>query len=82
VLVFSAFAVWIAFFDSYNVISRVETSIKINQLEREKLYFQKEIKENKQKITDLQSSDENLEKFAREQYLMKKENEDIFIIEE
>jgi cell division protein FtsB len=82
VFVFSVFAVIIVFFDPHNVISRVDTGLKINQLEKDKLYYQKEINENKQKINDLQSSDENLEKFAREQYLMKKDNEDIFIIKE
>ena len=40
------------------------------------------IKTNKQKLNELKSSHQNLEKFAREQYLMKKENEDIFIIKE
>jgi len=41
-----------------------------------------EIKTNKQKKNELQSSNENLEKFAREHYYMKRENEDIFIIKE
>jgi cell division protein FtsB len=75
------FAVIIVFFDNHNLISRIETTVKIKQLEKEKAFYQKEIQENKQKINDLQSN-ENLEKFAREQYLMKKDNEDIFIVKE
>jgi cell division protein FtsB len=82
VLVLLLFLVEIVFFDSHNLISRIETKIKITQLEKEKAFYQKEIQSNKQKITDLQLNDENLEKFAREQYLMKKDNEDIFIIKE
>lgn len=45
-------------------------------------YYEGEIKSNKRKKYELQSSNENLEKFAREHYYLKKENEDIFIIKE
>ena len=53
---------------------------KISQMEKEKKYYQKKIEEDKRKKDELLGSRDNLEKFAREQYLMKKENEDIFII--
>jgi len=51
-------------------------------LEKEYKFYQDEIKSNKTKKFELQSSNANLEKFAREHYFMKKENEDIFIIKE
>ncbi len=53
---------------------------KIKELEKEYNYYSDEIKVNKQIINDLQTNDAYLEKFAREKYLMKKDNEEIFII--
>ena len=53
---------------------------KISTLEKEKDYYQKKIEEDNRKIKELLRSPDNLEKFAREQYLMKKDNEDIFVI--
>jgi len=81
-IVFMVFAVFVTFFDEHNLINRWKTSQKISQLEVELKYYQNEIKSTKQKKNELQSSNDNLEKFAREQYYMKKENEDIFIIKE
>ena len=49
-------------------------------MKREKEYYRKKIEEDKRKMEELLSSRENLEKFAREQYLMKRANEDIFVI--
>jgi len=53
---------------------------KLNKLKVEKEYFEKKIEADKQKIKELQTSSENLEKFAREQFMMKRDNEDIFVI--
>jgi len=44
-------------------------------------FYLDEIKENKEKLNELMSSPANLEKFAREKYLMKKDDEDVFVIE-
>ncbi|MDL2289887.1 septum formation initiator family protein [Paludibacteraceae bacterium OttesenSCG-928-F17] len=76
------FVVFVTFFDNHNLIKRWRTNASINQLEKEIKHYTNEIEQNRQKMEELRSSDENLEKFAREQYLMKKENEDIFLIEE
>lgn len=53
---------------------------KITTLTKEKEYYQKKIEEDNRKMKELLSNRDNLEKFAREQYLMKNSNEDIFII--
>ena len=53
---------------------------KITVLKKEKAYYENKIKEDNRKIQELLGNKENLEKFAREQYLMKKPNEDIFVI--
>jgi len=81
-IVFLSFAVFVTFFDEHNLIQRWKMSRKISQLQEELKFYQEEIKTTRQKKNELQSSDQNLEKFAREQYYMKKENEDIFIIKE
>ncbi len=81
-IVFVLFAVFVTFFDDHNLIKRWKTAQKINKLEKELEFYQEKIKDTKKQKNELESSNENLEKFAREQYLMKKENEDIFIIKE
>ena len=55
---------------------------KIGSLENEKEFYQEKIKEVEKDRAELMTNKELLEKFAREKYLMKKETEDIFIIEE
>ena len=72
----------VLFFDTFNIIDRVKNTQKIHQLEKEIEYYNNLIENDKQRIHELQSDDRNLEKFAREQFLMKQENEDIFIIDE
>jgi Septum formation initiator len=81
-LVFLVFAVFVTFFDEHSFIHRWQSHQRIVQMEKELKYYQEEIKNTRQKKNELQSSNENLEKFAREHYYMKKETEDIFIIKE
>lgn len=81
-IVISIFGVFITFFGEYNLIHRWETRQKMKQMEEELIFYQNEIIATKQKKNQLQSSDENLERFAREHYFMKSKDEDIFIIKE
>lgn len=53
---------------------------KIRNLEKEIKHYQKEIEINSKKLHDLRTDKEGLERFAREEYYMKRANEDIFII--
>jgi cell division protein DivIC len=76
------FVVWIIFFDQNNLIDRIQSIQKIHSLEKEKVYYQKKIEEDKRKLNELRTDRENLEKFAREQYYMKKDDEDIFVLVE
>ena len=76
-----AFFVIIVFFDSNNLLERAFNLRKVHQLERDKVFYEEKIKEDRAKLEELKSNPDNPEKFAREQYLMKKDNEDIFIIE-
>ena len=74
------FVLWMLMFDQNNLNERRKNNRDYNQLLREQEYFRKKIEENRKRIQELKTNDDNLEKFAREQYLMKKDNEDIFII--
>lgn len=78
----AAFFVWLAFIDSKNFISQYELQSEVNKLEGQKAFFQDEISKTRKEQQELLSSPEKLEKFAREKYLMKKDDEDLFIITE
>ena len=72
---------WVIFFDSNSLIERVFLLRKMHQLEKDKIFYEEKIKDDRAKLNELESNPANLEKFAREHFLMKKDNEDIFIIE-
>lgn len=76
-----SFLIWMTFLDSNDLINRFGLSSKLNGLENEKEYYQEKIKEVQKDREELMGTNELLEKFAREKYLMKKETEDIYIIE-
>jgi cell division protein DivIC len=76
------FLLWMLFLDSNNLIARYQLSSKLNALENEKEYYEQKIQEVQKDHDELFGDRESLEKFAREKYLMKKETEDIFIIQE
>lgn len=80
VLTIVVFIVWLTFFDRYNLIDMIGISTDIHQMEGEKQYYQEKIKQDSIRIQELTTNNENLEKFAREQYLMKKSDEVIFIV--
>jgi len=82
VVVGAIFFVWIVALDANNLIMRFQLSSKYNSLENEKEYYEEKIKEVEKDRDELFGDRESLEKFAREKYLMKKESEDIFIVEE
>lgn len=67
-------------FDSNNIIDLIKIRRSINDLEDKKAYYINEIDTLRKEEKALFSNIKNLEKFAREKYLMKKDNEDIFVI--
>lgn len=75
-----AIIVWIAFFDKNDLMSQYELRQKLQQLRTERYYYQSEIEKSKNDMNELRTNPANLEKFAREKYLMKKDNEEIFVI--
>lgn len=75
-----AFLTWITIFDRNNLFNQWDLLQKMKELEQEKAYYIQEIKKDKQTALELQTNLTNLEKFAREKYLMKKDEEDIFLV--
>ncbi len=78
-LTFLAFVVWVAFFDRNDFYSQYTSRQKLNKLIEDKMYYENEIIKNRKDLYHLTTNPKNLEKFAREKYLMKKDNEDIFV---
>lgn len=74
------FILWITLFGHNSLLDRVQLSKKIATLKKEKTYYQEKIAEDSRKMQELVGNKKKLEKFAREQYLMKKPDEDIFVI--
>lgn len=72
----------ILIWDDNNIFVRISMENKINQLENDIEHYESIIKESTDRLNELQTNSDNLEKFARENYLMKKKGEDIFIVEE
>ncbi len=68
------------FIDSNSLLIHRELNQDIDDLENEKQYYNDEIEKDNKAIKEL-STDDGIEKLAREKYYMKKENEDIYIIE-
>ena len=73
------FVLWMLFFDSYSYLNHRRLSITTDQLEKDQIHYREEIRKDSIALKEL-SSPEGLEKYAREKYHMKKENEEIFLI--
>lgn len=80
VIVLTIFVIWMIFFDTNSLLIQLQLRKEIHKLEKQKEYLQKEIAKDKSMIKKLNNDDE-LERFAREEYYLKKENEEIYIIE-
>lgn len=74
--------VWVAFFDKNDLKTQFELRKEVRQLEAERNYYAKEISGITADSKELTSNPKTLEKFAREKYYMKRDNEDIFVIVE
>jgi len=80
VIIFLLFLVWMLFFDENSYINHRELDKEINKLEKSNDYYQSEMEHDQKIIKNLEAPD-SLEKFAREEYKMKRKDEDIYIIE-
>ncbi len=75
-----AFALWMCFLDSNSLLIHLELSSEIRELKEGVEFYESELQRDKQKLLELTSDPLLLEKFAREEYWLCKENEEIFLI--
>ncbi len=76
----SFFLIWIGFFDQNDWVSRKSIENQIDQLESDKLFFTEEVERLQKEEKHLKENDSELEKYARENFYMKKEGEDLYVI--
>lgn len=75
-----AFFVWLVFFDSNNVLTNLRTRDKLNDLKKDKKFYIDEVRKDSMLVQKLLYDTLELEKYAREKYLMKKDNEDVYLV--
>ena len=80
-LVTLVFVVWMIFFDKNDLFSQFKDHQQVNKLRHEREFYKTETDKVTKDLDELTSNPEKLEKFAREKYLMKKANEDVFVIQ-
>lgn len=80
VVVLTAFVIWMVFFDTNSLLIHMELKKQIKTLEKQQEFLRNEIEKDKKTLEKL-SDPKELEKFAREQYFLKKKNEEIYLIE-
>jgi cell division protein DivIC len=76
------FLIWMLFFDSNDAVTQFKLINKLNNLKTQREYYLKNIEILSKDIEKLSTDNQELEKFAREKYFMKKKNEHIFFVEQ
>ena len=79
-IAFIVFSVWMIFIDDNNIFFLRKNVNKLKEYRVEKAYFLEKIKNDSIHLQEMKANARNLEKFAREEFLMKKKDEDIFLI--
>jgi len=79
-LVTVAFIVWMTFFDKNDLLSQYQYRQEVSKLEQERDFYKTETEKVNKDLNELTSDPKQLEKFAREKYLMRKDNEDVFVV--
>jgi len=74
------FVFYLAFVAEYNLIYQQFQRSELSEIKEKIEIYHLKIEENKQRLHELKTSKQNLEKFAREQYYMHRENEDVYVI--
>jgi cell division protein DivIC len=79
-LTLTIFIIWIILLDANNLVERFSQISELHKLKNDREYYVKKIEEDRRKLNELKTNNHNLEKFAREQYKMKRKDEDLYII--
>jgi len=75
-----AFITWMLFFDRNDISSQYHYRSNLSELQKEKEFYLKETEKVKKDLEELTTDPKQLQKFAREKYYMKKDNEDVYVI--
>jgi cell division protein FtsB len=78
----AGFVAWMLFFDPRDVFTQIEHRKELTELQASKAYYQAENQKQTAELEALKNNPVIVEKYAREKYLMKRDNEDIFIVPE
>jgi len=81
ILAGAGFIVWMLFFDRNDILTQIERRSELRELKQSKQYFEQQIAESRKFSKELQFNASAIEKYAREKYMMKRDNEDLFIIQ-
>jgi len=79
-IVIAAFLAWILFFDRNNLISQAGLRMKLSDYREKKEYLEDQIASVNKEKKELLTNQDSLERFGREQYMMKKDDEDLYVI--
>ncbi len=79
-IAFMVFSVWMIFIDDNNIFFLRKNVNKLKEYRVEKAYFIEKIRKDSIRLQEMKANAKNLDKFAREEFLMKKKDEDIFLI--
>ncbi len=78
----AVFALQMLFFDDNNLLVHLDRKRQLHELQANKAFYEERIAQTKQELNDLQSNTAAIEKFVRENFMMKRDNEDVFVVEE
>jgi hypothetical protein len=81
-ITFIVFLVWIFFIDKFDIITQIKMNKEFKKLKEQQEFYKSEVKKDSTIIYNLNNNPEEQERFARERFLMKKDNEDLFIVRE
>ena len=80
IITLTVFAVLMLFIDHNDIFNQIDRRKQLNELLASKHYYEQQIAETKKNLNDLQNNSAALEKYAREKFLLKKDNEDVFVV--
>jgi len=77
----AGFVIWMLFFDRNDIFTQLERKKELREMQASRQFYKQKIDENRNFSKDLQFNASAIEKYAREHYLMKRDNEDLFLVE-
>ena len=75
------FVVWMVFFDPQDIRSNLVHQAKLKELKKSEQHLNQLITDTRKELEQLKTNAQTIEKYAREKYMMKKDNEDLFVVQ-